>query len=256
MKWVCLLLLAANLAYFGWTLDQRTRENLQSRAERLQVSKDVPRLKLISELEQPPVRRMDVSEERAQERVGGTASGLVATLPEISTTLPESLIVPMRLTKDACFSFGPFAEAGRARQLESWLREQGTTVRLHRENGNEKQQLFWIYLAPDAGAEEVMHELRASGIRDISLIDSGDMQNAVSLGLFSNQASVNRRLRELEGTGYQPVVVPYNDSRPVYRVEARIMLGETIQALTQAFPAGLSYVPVQCDKIALDASKP
>lgn len=256
MKWICLLLLVANIAYFGWTLDQRTRENVQAQAGGLQInSEDAPRLKLISELEQAPVKRMQVNDGQPGETAPDSAPDLVATLPDISTTLPESLIVPMRLQTDACFSFGPFADAGRAGELRSWLSEQGARVKLRRE-ADSSERLFWVYLAPDDGAEAVMRELRESGIRDISMIDTGDLQNAISLGLFSSQASVNRRLNELRDKGYQPVAVPYDEGRTIYWVDTRLVHSETIQALRQNYPAGLNYLPKQCDKIALSASKP
>lgn len=251
MKWICLLLLVANIGYFGWTLDQRTRENLQERASALQVSADVPRLRLLSELDQPPTRRLQVSEQAD----GDGGPDLVAKLPGISTTLPESLIVPMRLETDACFSFGPFSDNGRAQRLHDWFQTRDTVAELRQEYGN-GEQLLWIYLAPETNAEETLQELRDHGVRDISLIDTGDLENAISLGLFSSQASVNRRLRELKDKGYQPVVVPYSEDRAAYWVDARLLRRDTIEALTRAFPSGLNYLPVQCDKIALSEPNP
>lgn len=251
MKWLCLLLLVANIGYFGWTLDQRTQETVQTRAGALEVSRDVPRLRLLSELQQPPVRRATVT--AGAEDDGGPE--LVATLPGISTTLPESLITPMRLQIDACFSFGPFAEAGRAEHLHDWLVDRDGRAGLRQETGG-GEQLLWVYLAPEADAKEMLNELQASGIRDVSLIDRSNLENAISLGLFSSQAAVNRRLRELQDKGYQPVVIPYNEGRPVYWVDARILQSDTIEALTRAFPSGLNYLPVQCDKIALSGPNP
>jgi len=251
MKWLCLLLLVANIGYFGWTLDQRTRETVQARAGALEIPRDVPRLRLLSELQQSPVRRATVT--AGTEDDGGPE--LVATLPGISTTLPESLITPMRLQIDACFSFGPFAEAGRAEHLHDWLVDRDGRAGLRQETGG-GEQLLWVYLAPETDAEEMLNELQASGIRDVSLIDRGNLENAISLGLFSSQAAVNRRLRELQDKGYQPVVIPYNEGRPVYWVDARILQSDTIEALTRTFPSGLNYLPVQCDKIALSEPNP
>lgn len=251
MKWICLLLLVVNIGYFGWTLDQRTRETLQVHADALKISRDVPRLRLLSELEQPPVRRAEVTAE------SGDADGpdLVATMPGISTTLPESLITPMRLQTDACFSFGPFAERERAQRLQEWLDARETRTGLRRETAN-GDQLFWVYLATEADAEATLRELQSRGIKDVSLIEKGNLQNAISLGLFSSQASVNQRLRELQNKGYQPVVVPYNEDRAVFWVDARILESDTIDAMTRRYPSGLNYLPVQCDKIALSQSNP
>ena len=251
MKWLCLLLLVVNIGYFGWTLDQRTRATLQVHANALKVPRDVPRLRLISELEQPPVRRAAVTSGADDT----DEPDLVATMPGISTTLPESLIAPMRLRTDACFSFGPFAERDRAVRLLDWLDERDTRTGLRREAGN-GEQLLWVYLAPGASAEATLRELQDSGIRDVRLIEKGNLQNAISLGLFSSQASVNQRLRELQDKGYQPVVVPYNEDSPVFWVDARILESDTIDAMTRTFPSGLNYLPVQCDKIALSQPNP
>ncbi len=251
MKWFCLLLLIANIGYFGWTLDQRTRENLRDNANALELQREVPRLRLVQELEQPPPKRMQVNGPDTD----SDEPDLVAKLPGISTTLPESLIRPMRLETDACFSFGPFSDNGRAQRLHDWFKTRDTNARL-RQKQADGDQLLWIYLEPAAGGEDTMRELRARGVRDISLIQSGDLENAISLGLFSSQAAVNRRLRELEDKGYQPVVVPYSKERAVYWVDARLVSSETISALDRAFPSGFNYVPVRCDKIALSGSNP
>jgi len=251
MKWICLLLLLFNLLFFGWTLDQRTQELVAVRDYALRVPQNVPRLRLLRELPQPPIRRAVVDAEAET----GDKPELVATLPGISTTLPESLISPMRLHTDACFSFGPFADEERARRLRGWLEARDTRCRLRQESGDD-ERLLWVYLAPGSDAETTLDQLRASGIRDVSLIERGTLQNAISLGLFSSQAAVNRRLRELQDKGYQPVVVPYHEDRPVFWVDARIMRSDTIAALSRTFPSGLNYLPVQCDKIALSAPVP
>lgn len=260
MKWICLLLLVVNIAYFGWTLDQRTQETVQAHRSALTVPKAVPRLKLISELDQPPVRKLNTSTRQTDTDEDGR-SQLLATLPEISTQLPESLIVPMRLATDACFSFGPFAEIVQSERLLEWLRADGVRARLRRENtaaepGAPRRQLLWVYLAPQADARTTLQELREQGIQDVRVIETGELQNAISLGLFSSQAAVNRRLRELQGKGYQPVVVPYNDEDTVFWVDARIDTAATIDALIDEFHSGLNYLPVQCDKIALPQTNP
>ncbi|MDZ7735541.1 MAG: SPOR domain-containing protein [Gammaproteobacteria bacterium] len=252
MKWLCLLLLVANIGYFGWTLDQRDTGN---RAGPGRCPGDSPGRARgcacsVNSSSHPyaaprwlPVPKMTA-----------VRSWLRRCL-SISTTLPESLITPMRLEIDACFSFGPFAEAGRAEHLHDWLVERDGRAGLRQETGG-GEQLLWVYLAPETDAEEMLNELQASGIRDVEPYTGGNLENAISLGLFSSQAAVNRRLRELQDKGYQPVVIPYNEGRPVYWVDARILQSDTIEALTRTFPSGLNYLPVQCDKIALSGPNP
>lgn len=264
LKWICLLLLVINIGFFGWTLDQRTRETASARSNALTIDADVPRLKLIDELDQAPVRRLETPATTPTPAAAETGAGepeLEASLPGISATLPESLIVPMRLAADACFSFGPFAESQRAEHLLGWLQARDSRATLRRESVTDDaatrgKQLSWVYLEPRDDAEATLRELRASGVSDVRLIETGDLENAISLGLFSSQASVNRRLRELQDRGYRPVVVPYSEDSAVSWVDARISRSGTIDELIRDFPAGLNYLPVQCDKIALPEANP
>lgn len=264
LKWICLLLLVINIGFFGWALDQRTRETAGARSNALAIDADVPRLTLIDELDQAPVRRLETPATTPTPAAAETDAAepeLETSLPGISATLPESLIVPMRLAADACFSFGPFAESRRAERLLDWLHERDSRAALRRESVTDDaatrgKQLSWVYLEPRDDAEATLRELRASGVSDVRVIETGDLENAISLGLFSSQASVNRRLRELQDRGYRPVVVPYSEDSAVAWVDARISRSETIDELIRDFPTGLNYLPVQCDKIALPEANP
>lgn len=265
MRWICLLLLLANLGYFGWMLDQRTREEVRYQTSALDVPDNVPRLQLVSELEHPPVRQIvvpaEITAEDTPEEDSATLSevedspALVTILPGIGDELPESLLMLTQLETNACFSFGPFTDHDRAGDFLDWLkaRQAHSSLRREADDGN---LLFWVYLKPRSNAEAraTLDELRDQGVQDISLMDSGDLKNAISLGLFSTQASVNRRLRELENKGHQPVVVPYDQGDTVYWVDARINQGKLIDEMSDAYPSGLNFVPIACAKIALAQS--
>ncbi len=260
MKWICILLLVLNLGYLGWVLDRHTGETLRSQGQALQVPTGIPTLSLVTELEQPPQKRLAVAPPPvvpAQTPDDGEAMaaeiddtlGLVMDLPGISTTVPEDLLGPSGLAIDACFSFGPFTEGQVAAQFYDWLDDRRTPARMRRETGQDKQ-LFQVYLAPRAGAEATLQELRERGVQDVSLIQTGTLQNAISLGLFSTQAAVNSRLRELQDKGYQPIVVPYNEDSAVYWVDARISRSDIIDDIHRQFPTGLNYLPIRCEEIA------
>lgn len=261
MKWLCILLLILNIGYFGWVLDRHTGETLRSHSQALQVPSGVPRLSLLNELEQPPQKRLamvpppavparsDDEQEDVETTEIDAALGLVMNLPGISTTVPEALLAPSGLAIDACFSFGPFTDGQSAARFYDWLDHRRTPAHLRRETGQDKQ-LFQVYLAPRAGAEATLQELRDRGVQDVSLIQTGTLQNAISLGLFSTQAAVNSRLRELQDKGYQPIVVPYNEDSAVYWVDARISRSDIIDDIHRQFPAGLNYLPVRCEEIA------
>lgn len=265
MRWICLLLLLVNLGYLAWMLDQRTQQEVRYQTSAMDVPDNVPRLQLVSELEHPPMRQIavpaetraeDPPEEDSAPQSGGEDSlALVTTLPGISDELPESLLMLTQLETNACFSFGPFTDRDRAGDFLGWLKARQARSSLRRE-ADDDNSLFWVYLKPRSNAEAraTLEELRDQGVQDISLMDSGDLKNAISLGLFSTQASVNRRLRELEDKGYQPVVVPYDQDDTVYWVDARINQGKLIEEMSDAYPSGLNFMPIACAKIALAQS--
>ena len=87
-----------------------------------------------------------------------------------------------------------------------------------------QRQLFWVYLEPtsDTEAMDSINDLKRRGVTDYMLIRRGGLKNAISLGLFRSQDSVNRRLAEMTRQGYKPVVVPQFDTVENYWVRATL----------------------------------
>jgi hypothetical protein len=176
---------------------------------------------------------------------------LVTHLPDISAPGIPDEIKPERIM---CFSYGPFTDNRQTEDLMTWFQQQSVAVqqRLETEKDN---QLFWIYLKPQASRDsaiQAIEDLKSKGITDYRLIETGDLRNAISLGLFSTQASVNRRLNELKNKGYQPVVVPYRDAKAIYWIDVK--LTDQQDVLTRMFteyPSRHNSIPVQCSEIAL-----
>ena len=275
MRWLVVILLAANIFYFGWELDRQTRINLRNSPEPLAIPAGVEKLALVRELPEPPGRRQQGKmsadstpdegggESRADEREPPEqtpvdvmieeefARNLLTQLPDISVPgIPEEVTAPRTL----CFTYGPFPEGRQKDELLAWFEQRRVPVRQRLESDAENE-LFWVYLAPGASrdsAMEALEDLKRKGVTDYRLIERGDMQNAISLGLFSTQASVNRRLNELKDKGYQAIVVPHRGSRVVYWVDVRLSAADDVlNALIRDYPARFNSVPVRCEQIAL-----
>jgi len=139
--------------------------------------------------------------------------------------------------------------------LSDWFKSRRASADLRHEDETGRQ-LFWIYLAPQDNRTEAMdtiQNLKDQGISDYRLIDRGNLENAISMGLFSSQASVNERLRELERRGYKPIVVPYYDNKRIYWVDVRLrQTGVPLEQVFAGFPSRYNYIPVDCDKIAVN----
>ena len=84
------------------------------------------------------------------------------------------------------------------------------------------------------------------------MISSGDLRNAISLGLFSTQAIVNKRLNELKSKGYQPIVVPYHNAKVIYWVDVKLMGQQNLlNDLFTEYPSRFNSIPMNCSEIAL-----
>jgi len=253
MRWIFILLLVANVVYFGWELDRETGIHHRQTASVLPVPASAQQLKLLEELSEPPEPRtidtgMDdvtMTEPVEPAQPGLPVQGeLVTDLPEINMTEADTTIVTY-----TCYRYGPLMDEDQMLTLQQWFTARNATTESAyvEEQG---KQLFWIYLAPQPSRENAMailEEMQNKGIGDFRLINRGDLQNAISLGLFSSREAVNNRLEELKEKGYVPVVVPYADVKKVYTLEVQIADASGLLAqLADAFPARFESTPVPC----------
>jgi hypothetical protein len=153
---------------------------------------------------------------------------------------------------NACIEVGPFPNGKDADALEAWLAPRASRlVRVNRVM--RRRQFFWVYLEP-RDAEEArakLADLRARGVRDFLLIQRGGLKNAISLGLFSTQDAVGRRLAEVTEQGFQPVVVPRIEVTDYDWVRANLAEGYADPAMLPAERlAGAAVTPLDCTQIA------
>jgi len=278
MKWMFILLLLINVVYFGWELERQAGIARRRPVAVNSIPSSSRQLLLITEkeagdqvLKAPVAPLLDAAAGGAGEQGAEAAApapavavsdapdtdndpGLVAELPDIDITGIDA-----GPGKYYCFSFGPLEEQIMALGLSDWFKTRRATASM-RFADRQGRQLLWMYLSPQDSRTEAMdtiRELKDRGISDYRLIDRGNLENAISLGLFSSQAAVNGRLRELQQQGYKPIVVPYYDNKRIFWVDVRLKeIGVPLETVFEGFPSRYNYVPVDCDKIAMDASAP
>lgn len=274
MKWFFVLLLLVNVAYLGWEIDRSSKQYRANKQEAITIPAGTNELKLVTELEAPPeTRQVMFTPEADSQQVMMTNMLPIEMNPNtenmVQTMLNESSSTQLNdgfLQEDSggldidpepantiCYTYGPIPEEKESELMSDWLTGRGIQYE-QRETMEDGQPKFWVYLAPQAStarAEQTLAELKQRGIRDLQLIRSGDLLNAVSLGLFSTQAAVNRRLNEVKATGYQPVVVPYAGGRQVYWFDVMLVKNSSyVNELFTGFPARFKALPVDCDEIA------
>jgi len=282
MKWFAILLLLANVIYFGWELDRQTRIKVNNAVASIVVSHDAKKLLLLQEMELPPVpRKLHTKDEEGTDDISDKVNmsaqlatentlltdtnraatdvmiekefsvGLVSKLADIS--VPD-ISQKQELEKTLCFSYGPFPDVEQAKDVKKWFEQKHIKV-MQRLDKSQEHQLFWIYLAPSdtrASAIAAIEDLKNKGVSDFRLINSGDLRNAISLGLFSSQASVNRRLNELKNKGYQAIVIPYRDAKVVYWIDVKLINQQNLlNIMFTDSPSRFNSVPIKCSEIAL-----
>ena len=275
MKWFFLFLLLLNVAYLGWEIDRSSKQHRANKQTAIKVPASATRLQLVMELETAPGQRHSGSEVAAdytdvqlanmlpiemnpntenmvQSLLGDTVAtqAVSSELAETEAALPDEAQGSITI----CFTYGPIPEEEGSQLMSDWLDERSIRY-AQRQTTEDGQPKFWVYLAPQASmamAEQTVAELKQQGIADLQLIRSGDLLNAVSLGLFSTQAAVNRRLNEVKATGYSPVVVPYAGGRQLYWFDVKLVQNSSyVNELFTGYPARFKAQPVDCDEIAM-----
>ncbi len=121
----------------------------------------------------------------------------------------------------ACFSLGPLFGGRRVQDLADRIRATGAAVFLHAPQG-ELEKDFWVMIPPQASRQEAQlryQEFRARSV-DSFVITQGPMANAISLGLFTQEALAEEQVARLEAMGYTDV-----ELRTIPRENQEIWLG-------------------------------
>ena len=280
MKWLFILLLLTNVVYLGWEIDRNTRLERTKLAAAVRVPAGTPRLTLLSELDVLPTKRTQLSEESAEAfnsepvmpiAINPNTEKMVDTLltdavnVQSGSELPSDKIISdvassiPEIEKTVCYTYGPIPDTNESTLLSDWLNARGIFYK-ERQTNEQGKQLFWVYLAPQesrALAEAALEDLIQKGISDLRLIREGDLLNAISLGLFSSQAAVNRRLREIKAKGYQPVVVPHSGEKKLHWFDVSVVQNSSyVNELFTGFPSRFNASPVDCNEIAMRQGNP
>ncbi|NKB37380.1 MAG: hypothetical protein GKR93_09470 [Gammaproteobacteria bacterium] len=269
MKWLFIFLLLGNVLYFGWELDRQTRMDITPSTTLATRPASAKQLKFLEELDTLPalsssqidmpletltnLQESSVDLSESNSFLLNEENEDIADLSSYESTLLD-FVSPEELT--VCFTFGPIANENQATTLRNWF-EKNAGRAYQRHTDEQGRQLFWVYLAPQESREEAMATIRTfqnKGVSDYRLIVKGNLQNAISMGLFSSQASVNKRLSELKKKGLKAVVVPYADGKRVYWIDAMLADDKTLLSrVLEEYPAKFSSLPVKCEEIAIDA---
>ena len=127
------------------------------------------------------------------------AQGAAQTRADVTPTqAPAQASTPA----DVCTRWGPFSDADRAKaQAELEALKLGRQLSQHPVTVTDA---WWVSIGPmptRAAADRRVAELRALSIDDLSVVDSGSGQFAVSLGIFRTRNAATARVQALAARG-------------------------------------------------------
>jgi hypothetical protein len=240
MKWLILCLVLANAAFFGWQLSRDREVVVESEPPPLPAGRPmVNRLLLVSEVD-PGVLRQRRGVPSPSEQPGSESAAPLAQ-SAIDAPAPRGENVAMAPPSDReCYTVGPLHDEDDISALAAWFSAQGSQATLRNDERREVVST-WVFLPPlesREAADARVREMQAANIDDIYVIPRGDMANAISLGLYSQEDTLQRRVKQLEDRGFNPSLLPRYRTATAswFDVTASAAKPMTVGVLDQIFP--------------------
>jgi len=244
MRLFVLGLVVANAAFFSWRFNEQVEAKIKAARPVTPLSSNAPTLQLVNELDELPpqrdtARKLPVSTAAAAQPA---ASAPLADEPASETAVADAdadtaLTPPtpadgsatargMGAPSGVCVHIGPFPTPADYSGLQQWLAPRATALKLET-TSTDQRRLFWVYLEPSSAteAQQKIADLKRQGVSDYLLINRNGLKNAISLGVFSSQDAVNRRLAEMTKKGYKPLVVPKVETTDMHWLNAEFATG-------------------------------
>jgi len=204
------LLLLLNIAYFAWQAWHFSSATEVSHSAANASSPNLANdLLLLREIDPSELKLRTAFLEQSQSEQGKAPDVSSSPEPESIPKPPVTETTEVAETKArVCYRLGPLLKKKKIDGLQKWLKKQDITAILRR-NQRYEVSLHWVYFPPfqdHAEAQKQAKRMKGKGIRDIYVLSRGDMSHAISLGVFSQRASMEKRIAELKKQGYTPSV--------------------------------------------------
>ncbi|NIR28232.1 MAG: SPOR domain-containing protein [Gammaproteobacteria bacterium] len=217
MRWIFSLLLLTNVVFFLWQFQAKQSPPAGRPTADQPIPGHVNRLLRLSEVDRTQLRVRSLARAREPDASSDDT-------PEDTTA--EALPV--------CYTVGPLQDEDRIAQVDVWLSERDGATSLRVGEWREVNT-YWVYLPPFPSVGEAKAQqarMREQGISDIYVIPGGNMAGAVSLGLYSQRRTLERRMQQLHDKGYSPEVQPRYKTTKASWIEVE-------------FPAGFEFPEVK-----------
>ena len=139
-----------------------------------------------------------------------------------------------------CYAVNGIENHASARSVANWFTSRGLTAR--EQTRSAQESIFYEVYAPPlntrAAVDEKMRRMREDGFVDIMRINSGELENGISVGAYRQLSNAERRVKNLRAKGYQVEFKPRDKTRTTYWVAVGAGANREMRRLfTSTFPA-------------------
>jgi hypothetical protein len=203
MKWLFILLVITNVAILVWGVQ---REPVDQTAE-ITKQRGVGNLRLLSEIEASKQEPVEVDTTQVTEAPQQAAEGPTETSKPVVAEQPATIPVrskPEVKMVNRCGVLGVIDDRQVAQEAKQQLTDDGVKSSIQETHG--KIEIgFWVVIPPlesSAAAQDMIVQLADAGITDVWHFRSGELNNAISLGMFFQQDNAEKLRREIEQKGF------------------------------------------------------
>jgi hypothetical protein len=129
-----------------------------------------------------------------------------------------------------CYSIGPFVDGKAAAKAEERLKAQNVSPRVATVS-RAAADGFMVFLPPFSSRQEAKKATEAlaeQGETDYFVVPSGDNENAVSLGLYREEAMAQQRANQIAKKGFMPKVAPRMRDKTEFWLKFQWLNTETV----------------------------
>ncbi|NCF83391.1 MAG: tetratricopeptide repeat protein [Proteobacteria bacterium] len=139
-----------------------------------------------------------------------------------------------------CYAVNGIENHASARSVANWFTTRGLTAR--EQTRSAQESIFYEVYAPPlntrAAVDEEMRRMREDGFVDIMRINSGELENGISVGAYRQLSNAERRVKNLRAKGYQVEFKPRDKTRTTYWVAVGAGANREMRSqFTSTFPA-------------------
>jgi hypothetical protein len=206
MRALALLLIVANLGYWGWAL----LIDAPVEPVKIETAPDAsPRLVLASERVPEPAQPAKKPTVRVPAK-------------------PSESVEATNISAQKCVSVGPFQDLPTVVQASAVIKGAGFDSRQRLEQG-ELWVGHWVSISGFAdhdSAQSAIDKLKSKGVNDAYILPGSDPSNVISLGVFKDHERAQRRLNEAKSLGLDATIADRTRSGSVYWVDVDLKDGK------------------------------